>query len=133
MSKKEEKWKNLIVECGIAGRITTGVDVTIKCNSEDIIDKYNIHSLHWRVGSLDWNNGNGLLELNHRKGIITIDFPINDITIETKGFTIISDNTSLGTKIYYNGEDITSSIALANLDYKAGNAEMINELVMTVA
>jgi len=124
------KYKNLELVSGEEGCISTGVDCKLTCDGKDLIEELGLCNIDWEISEKD-----GLIELytNLGKGKIKINYPVKSITIYTKGFTIKSDNTSLGTKVYCNGEDITSKWSISSLKYSVGDANTISELEMIVA
>ena len=141
LDKIERKlFSNLEIEC-LENRTHTGADCKILLAGLPMHSYLKLNSFKWEVGPVDWNDGNGRISLFYNikgDGIwftdlgnpYIIDYPIKRMEISTKGFTIKSDNTSLNTKLFYKGEDITSMIALCNLKYGASDAEHINELIL---
>ena len=85
--------------------------------------------LTWEVGDADWNKGFGRLRIGTpNKGEIRIDYPIKNIEIDFKAFTIKSDNTSLGTQFYDGDELITNKLTPYYLKWNVYGTNRINEL-----
>lgn len=120
-------YKNLEIVSGKEKRVTTGLDCSIICDGEDLVKKLKIQWLDWSISDKD-----GEIAIKTDTEVILVDYPIKSMIIHTKAFTIETDNTSKGTKLYYNDKDVTSEWGIASLRYAVGDAGTVSELEMIV-
>ena len=129
---KKRIYENMEISC-LGKRTHTGLDVEVKLDDKNFLSEGHIGKITWEIGPIDWNKGYGRITLKgYKEKDIVINYPIKNITLEFKGLTIKSDNTSIGTAIYWDDEDITSRLSITHLKWTASDASTINELKLDV-
>jgi len=135
----KKKYENLEIICE-GNKVHTGADVGVVCDGENICSKYDLTRLKWRItpdgGTINmWhckNTKTSELFFDKEKDTIdekklTIKYPVKKIHFDFKRFSIISNNTSLGTKFYIDGEEFKNSGIIETTVY-VGDADTINEV-----
>jgi len=122
-------------------KVHTGVDCKLTLNGKSILNKIPATYINWKLGTdkpgiieigyLVKNNGKYVVKNDKViEDKIIINYPIKNISLSNKSFTIKSDNTPLGTTIHKDKEDYTRKLSVTELEYKIGNADTINEITM---
>ncbi len=122
------KYSELEIVCGKPGKLTTGLDTEYTLNGENLKKTHGVKRFEWKV-----TPDKSMLIIKTRDGKrITTKRPVKAIMIHTKYLSIVSDNTSIGTRFYHNGKDITQDLAVIELNYVCGKSDEINELELIV-
>ena len=137
--KIETKWvdisniDNLDVYIG-----SVGSNNNIRVNGEELIEKYYISRITWKIGNNEWNDGRGklmvLMDKNKKVTEKTSKNPKQKIVCDLMKRKIISDNTSINTKIYLKNKDndIDVTSGYVELEVFVGGADKITEMKATL-
>ena len=116
----------------------TGEDCDILVNGKSILDKYQVFGITWKIGGADWNNGSGVIRMKIIDNGVKVSEkkskePKQKILVNTHYRKIVSDNTSVNTKVYFKSSDGEVNITDGYFTIKvyAGDASTITEIEAT--
>jgi len=136
----KKKYSGLEIICLGKGKTKTGESCKILLDGEEVQGKWGATSFTW-----DITPDKSIIKIGYCKDLqtgelfynkekdkildktIRIYYPIKKIEIDYKCLSVLSDNTSIGTKFFIDGEDITSHSGVIEFHTYIGNADEINE------